>query len=342
MSNASQTSPPKAIRPGMLISKIFSGIYELFVAIPDLIFVQIQKIIGNTRMPYIFVLPNLLIFGIFILFPMLLNFVYAFTGGTDFFPDQRPWVGTANFEQLLDCTNYLQPNTCREDLFWRAVYNTAGYVVAQVTLLILVSLITALILNRKIKARGFFRSVYFYPVLLSPVVVALIWKWILQENGLFNGILTALGQDPQPFLVNAQWARIWVVFISVWAFMGFYTLILLAGLQSIPGELYEAAMIDGASDWQSFRNITLPLLMPTMLVVTVLSLIRAVQIFDVVFAFTAGGPGTATFYLVQYIYSKGFASPERTFGLAAGASLLMAAVLIVLTLAQLMLNREEA
>jgi alpha-1,4-digalacturonate transport system permease protein len=272
---------------------------------------------------------------------MLLNFVYAFTGGTEFFIDQRPWVGTANFEQILTCENFLDPNSCREDIFWRAVYNTAGYVVFQVSLMVVFSLLTAVVLNRKIKARGFFRSVYFYPVLLSPIVVALIWKWILQENGLFNGILVALGNDKVPFLVDAQWARFWVIIISVWAFMGFYTLILLAGLQAIPADLYEAASIDGANAWNTFFKITLPLLMPSMVVVLVLSLIRAVQIFDLVFAFTGGGPGTATTYLVQYIYSKGFASPSKQFGLAASASLMMAGVLIVLTLIQQFVRREE-
>ena len=178
-------------------------------------------------------------------------------------------------------------------------------------------------------------------MLLSPIVVALIWKWILQENGLFNGIITSLGYDKIPFLVDAQWARFWVIIISVWAFMGFYTLILLAGLQSIPSDLYEAASIDGANEWHSFANITFPLLMPQMIVVLVLSLIRAVQIFDVVFAFTGGGPGTATLYLVQYIYSKGFSSPSKQFGLAAAASLLMAGVLVVLTLVQQLMRKEE-
>jgi alpha-1,4-digalacturonate transport system permease protein len=308
----------------------------------DIVFTALQRVVGLRGMPYIFVLPNLLIFGIFILFPMLLNFVYAFTGGTEFFPDQRPWVGTANFEQLLDCENFLDPNTCREDLFWRAVFNTGRYVILQVGLMVLVSLATALVLNQKIKARGFFRSVYFYPVLLSPIVVALIWKWILQENGLLNGIIISLGYEKLPFLVDAQWARFWVVIISVWAFMGFYTLILLAGLQSIPSDLYEAASIDGANEWNSFANITMPLLMPQMVVVLVLSLIRAVQIFDVVFAFTGGGPGTATLYLVQYIYSKGFSSPSKQFGLAAAASLFMAGVLVVLILVQQLRRREEA
>jgi len=307
----------------------------------DLIFGSLQKWIGLRRMAYVFVLPNLLIFGIFILFPMLLNFVYAFTGGTEFFPGQRPWVGTANFETLLTCESFLDPNTCREDLFWRAIFNTAGYVVFQVALMVIASLVTAVSLNGKIKARGFFRSVFFYPVLLSPIVVALIWKWILQENGLFNGIIVGLGGDKVPFLVDAQWARFWVIIISVWAYMGFYTLILLAGLQAIPADLYEAASIDGANSLNAFFRITLPLLMPSMVVVLVLSLIRAVQIFDVVFAFTGGGPGTATMYLVQYIYSKGFASPSRQFGLAAAASLLMAGVLIILTLIQQFLRGEE-
>lgn len=320
-------------------------IWQLFIdsliSIFDPIFVRLQRWLGIKGMPYIFVLPNLLIFGIFILLPMLLNFVYAFTGGTDFFPAQRPWVGTDNFAQLLDCQTILDPNTCREDLFWRAAYNTAGYVVAQVSLMVVISLVTALVLNRKIRARAFFRSVYFYPVLLSPIVVALIWKWILQENGLLNGILTGIGMDKMLFLVNADWARFWVVIISVWAYMGFYTLILLAGLQSIPNELYEAARIDGANAWQSFWQVTLPLLMPTMLVVLVLSLIRAVQIFDLVFAFTGGGPGTATQFLVQFIYDNGFASPAKRYGIAAAASLMMATVLIVFTMAQLRLRRED-
>lgn len=335
-----------SVRPGIkrarnTISGIFDRLYDLLISLLDLVFGTLQRVLGLRSMPYVFVLPNLLIFGIFILFPMLLNFVYAFTGGVSFKPFERPWVGTANFERLFDCQNYLDPNSCGEDLFWRAVYNTSSYVVFQVALMVLLSLITALILNRKIKARGFFRSVFFYPVLLSPIVVAMIWKWILQENGILNGILSSLGFDKIPFLVNADWARTLVILVSVWAFMGFYTLILLAGLQSIPADLYEASAIDGANAWQSFSKITMPLLMPTMVVVLVLSLIRAVQVFDIVFAFTGGGPGTATLYLVQYIYNYGFSSPNKQFGLAAAASIVMAAVLIILTVIQLVARREE-
>jgi alpha-1,4-digalacturonate transport system permease protein len=321
---------------------LFGSIGHAIVSIFDLFFGAIQKLVGIKGVPYLFVLPNLLIFGIFILYPMVLNFVYAFTGGASFFPDNRPFVGTRNFARIFSCENYLQPNTCGEDLFWRAAHNTVVFVIVQVILMVLISLITALILNRDIKWRGFFRSVYFYPCLLSPIVVGLIWKWILQDSGVLNGILIGLGLDKLPFLVHANWARFWVIMVSVWAQMGFYTLILLAGLQSIPADLYEACSIDGASKWKAFSHITLPLLMPTMVVVIVLTLIRAVQVFEIIYAFTGGGPGTATLYLVQFIYNYGFASPNKQFGIAAAASLLMAGVLIVLTLAQLAARREES
>ena len=311
------------------------------VDVVDRLLFPLQRVLGVRRMAYVFVLPNLLIFGIFILFPTLLNFHYALTGSSKLFPSERPFVGMENFQRLFDCENFLDPNTCREDLFARAVVNTTGYVCFWVILLVGISLMTALALNGNIKARGFFRSVFFFPVLLSPIVVALIWKWILQENGLLNALLLGAGLDKVSFLTSAGWSTFWVVFISVWARMGFYTLILLAGLQAIPGDVYEAGKIDGADNLAAFFYITLPLLMPTMLVVLVLSLIRGVQVFDIVFAFTGGGPGTSTLYLVQYIYNNGFASAAKDYGLAAAASVTMGLVLIVFTLIQLRLGREK-
>ena len=308
---------------------------EGFVNIFDGLFNRIQKFTGVTGMAYVFLTPNMLVFSVFVLFPMLFNFVYTFTGSDKLFLNQRPYVGAANLERLFDCGDFLRPATCDEDLFASAVLNTASFVVTQVAVMIGVSLLTAVVLNGRIRARGFFRSVFFYPVLLSPIVVALIWRWMLQENGLFNAVIVGLGGEKLRFLTDRNWARFWVVMVSVWSLMGFYTLILLAGLQAIPADLYEAAAIDGASSWRAFRSITLPLLAPTMLVVIVLSTIRAVQIFDVVFAFTGGGPGSATLYIVHYIYNNGFASPFREFGLAAATSLVMAAVLIVLTIIQI-------
>ena len=219
-------------------------------------------------MGYFFVLPKLLIVGIFVLFPMLLNFYYAMTGGTKLFPADRPFVGLGNFETLFDCENFLQPNSCQEDLFWRGIFNTIQYVIFQVSGIVLFSLIRAL--------------------------------------------------------------------------MGFYTLILLAGLQSIPPALHEASSIDGANNWQDFRFVTMPLLMPTMYVVLVLSLIRAVQMFDHIFVLTGGGPGTRTQLMVQYIYNTGFSSQIQLFGLSAAASMVLGVSLLILTLLQLRVGNQSS
>ena len=288
--------------------------------------------------PWLFLTPNLIIFGVFTFLPIAINFVYAFTGGVELYLKDRPYVGVDNLATLLDCGNYLDPSTCKRDLFWRAVWNTAQYSLFQVTLMVLFSLVTALVLYRKIIGRGFWRGVYFYPVLLSPVVVALIWKWILQRDGLLNGVLARFGDAPATpmlWLAEPGSAFFWVVFVSIWAHMGFYTLILLAGLQAIPADLYEAAQLDRASPWRSLTRITLPLLMPNLLVVLVLAAIRAVQTFDEVFVLTGGGPGSATTFIVQFIYQTGFQEQVRLYGLAAAGSLLLALALIVLTLIQL-------
>jgi alpha-1,4-digalacturonate transport system permease protein len=300
-----------------------------------------QRGLGLRRMAWLFLAPNLLIFGLFTFLPIILNFFYATTGGANILLQDRPQVGAENFRTLLSCANYLEPSTCQKDLFWRAIFNTGAFVALQVGGMVLLSLATALVLNREIRARGFFRSVFFYPVLLSPVVVALIWKWLLQRDGILNAWLVGLDLDPVNWLVEADWAFFWVVCVSIWAHMGFYTLILLAGLQAIPRDAYEAAEMDAATPWRTFRRITLPLLMPNMLVVLVLALIKGVQTFDEIFVLTGGGPGTATMLMVQYIYESGFAAQPRLPGLAAAASILLAVVLMALTLVQLWMNRRS-
>jgi len=325
-----------------LLDAITRPILAFVLGAIETILAPFQRMLGTDRMGYIFILPNLLIFGVFVLFPMLLNFYYATTGGTALFPQDRPFIGLGNFQTLFDCENFLVPNSCQEDLFWRAIFNTIVFVIFQVGVMVLLSLVTALVLNRKIVARGFFRSVFFYPVLLSPVVVALIWRWILQREGLLNALIEALGGEKVLFLLSPTWAMFWVIFVSTWALMGFYTLILLAGLQSIPPELYEASSIDGANNWQNFRFLTLPLLMPTLFVVLVLSLIRAVQVFDQVFVLTGGGPGTATQFMVQYIYNTGFSNQIQLFGLSAAASVVLGVSLLILTFLQLRLGRESS
>lgn len=301
----------------------------------------LQRAAGTGGMAAFFLLPNMAVFAIFVLFPLVINIVYSMTGGTALFLADRSFVGGAQYARLFDCGNFADPKSCSEDLFWTAVWNTAAFVSVQVVLMVVVALITALVLNRELRARSFWRAVFFFPVLLSPVVVGLIWRWILQRQGLANLGLYELGLTPINWLVERGWAFAAAVGVSIWAHVGFYALILLAGLQAIPRDLYEAAEMDGTRSGRVFWRITLPLLAPNLLVVLVLVLIRAVQVFDEVYVLTGGGPGTATLYLTQYIYEIGFASFLRNPGLASAASILMGGVLIVLTLFQLGLARRN-
>ncbi|MCF1463235.1 sugar ABC transporter permease [Agrobacterium vitis] len=301
----------------------------------------LERLFGRKRMPYFFLAPNLVLFGIFTFLPIAISIGYAFTGGTNLFVSERPYVGLDNFRQLLTCGDYLQPGSCTESLFWTAIWNTLWFVGFNVVATLLVSLITALILNRAMVARGFFRAMFFYPVLLSPVVIGLIWKWFLDRNGLLNAFLQMLGVPPEIFLLEVGWSRFFVVVVSVWFHMGFYTLILLAGLQAIPKDLYEAAAIDAATPRRVLFRITLPLLAPNLLVVLILLMIRSVQIFDEAWVLTnGGGPGTANSFIVQYIYQMAFGSDLRLFGLASAAATLMGCVLLVLTLLQLGLSKK--
>ncbi len=312
---------------------------SLFFNLFEPVFRLGQRWLGLSRLGWLFVAPNLLVFGLFTFLPILINGWYALTGGVNLQPLQRPWTGGENFQILFECGNYLDLSTCRKDVFWRAIGNTLKFSLLQVALMVLLALATALVLNRRIIGRGFWRGVFFYPVLLSPVVVALIWKWLLQSQGVFNAVLVSAGVSPVGWLTEAGWAYFWTVFVSIWAHMGFYTLILLAGLQAIPRDLYEAAEMDRASPWRVLTRITLPLLAPNLIVVLVLAAIRAVQVFDEVFVLTGGGPGSATTFIVQFIYQTGFAEQIHLYGLAAAASLALAAFLMLLTLAQLRLTR---
>jgi ABC-type sugar transport system permease subunit len=377
-------------------------------------FRALQKHIGAHRMAYVFLVPNLLVFGLFSFWPMILNFYIAFTGGTSVLLAERPFVGLDNFRELLNCPSYLDPKTCPVAgfSFWTGLWNTLFFAVVQVPIMIVVALVTALVLNRDIKGRGFWRAVFFYPVMLSPVVVAVIWDWILKRRGILNALLddavtgwngfvgspalywlatilvafaisipasqyvtrkfalprhiTMIGivillrlafdfflpasaftlPDYRPinWLVDGRsgWPMFWVIFVYTWGHLGFYMLILLAGLQAIPKDLYEAAEMDGTSKSRAFWRITLPLLMPTMIVVLVLSLIRAFQVFDEVYVLTGGGPGQATKMIIQHIYESAFIGDAKRYGIAAASSVLVAGLLLILTLAQLAATKKKA
>jgi len=278
--------------------------------------------------PYLFLTPNVAIFVIFIIAPAIYNFFLSLYRTSPFRPPV--FVGAENFLYLLQ----------RDDLFWRAIRNILVFVVGDVTLITVLSVLVGVLLNQDVRWRGFFRSAFFYPVLLSPVVVALVWQWILNSQfGVLNAILQGLGLSRQPWLLRADWAMFWSIFVHVWATLGFFAMIVLAGLQSIPPTLYEAATIDGAGRWRTFRNVTLPLLMPTLMVVLILSMIRSFEVFDHIYVFTGGGPGTATLLIVHYIYRSAFQLDQ--FGLAAAASVVLFVVIFTLTVTQYLFGRQR-
>ncbi len=283
----------------------------------------------NQRLaPYLFVLPNMVIFGVFVIYPAINNFTistYDSHNGRTF-----RYVGGANYHELLSATD-----------FWAAARATVLFAFCFVVLVTACSTGLALLLNQRIRGRAFFRSVFFLPVVLSPVVVGLIWGWIFdRNNGLLNTVLHGIGLPGPGWLVNGNLSMAVVIFVGLWIHVGFYTLIMLAGLQSIDPVYYEAAAMDGASSWQRFRTITWPLLRPTTMVVLILSLIAGFQSFDYIWTLTGGGPVGATTLMIQYIYQNVFQSPIR-YGLAAAASVVLFCTVFALTLLNFLFNQRK-
>ncbi len=278
--------------------------------------------------PYMFLLPNLVVFTVFIVIPAFSNFYLSVFRTSPF--REPEFVGLANFIHILTV----------DDLFPRALRNLASFVVADVGLIVVLSVLLGVLLNQGVRGKGFFRSAFFFPVLLSPVVVALVWQWILHNQfGVLNAVLVALGGEGRPWLLRPNLARTWAVLVHVWATVGFFTLIILAGLQSIPASLYEAARVDGSSRFQDFRFITLPMLSSSIATVTILAMIRAFEIFDHVYILTGGGPGTSTMMVVQYVYRAAFELDQ--FGRAAAASLVLFVIILTLTIVQYILGRRK-
>lgn len=301
-----------------------------------------QRLSGATGLPYLFLLPNMLIFGLFTFAPMFINIGFSMTDGQSINFDQRVYSGSDNYQRLLSETQIDTGGINQEDdKFKAAVADTFIFVVFQVPIMVLVALITALVLNRDIIGRGFWRSIFFYPVMLSPVVVGFLWTLILKRQGVLSLTLMDWGwiEEPIQWLTDPAWTMFWSVFVYTWAHLGFYMLILLAGLQAIPKDLYEAASMDGTSDWRILRKITLPLLTPTLMVVTVLSLVKAFQAFEELYAMNV-----RWISLVAYIFETSGLRGQPTahgLGIAASASMLVAGILMLLSLLQMYVSRSK-
>jgi len=283
---------------------------------------------GLRLAPYLFLFPNMLIFGMFTIWPAINGFnmsTYASSNGRTFKP-----VGMDNYTTILS-----------DAQFWAVARNTVIYAIAFVLISTVLGIALAVLIEKQKRFKVFFRSVFFIPVLISPVVVGLVWGWMLErQNGIVNIGLSWFGIGEVPWLVDNGWSMVSVIGVGVWMQVGFYMLILLAGLQAIDPTLYEAARMDGASPWTQFHSITLPLLQPSVVVVVVLATIHGFQSFDFIYTLTGGGPVGATTLIVQYIYENGFQSPIR-YGIASAGGVLLFVVVFLITIVNWLISRKQ-
>lgn len=238
------------------------------------------------------------------------------------------FVGLANYRTFV-----------RDPLFGRALALTGYYVFASTALVVPAALAVALVLNQPIRGRNLFRAIYFAPMMMPLFSLALMWKFLYQPYSLVNAFLKPILHITIPWLIDADYAMPALILLRIWRGTGYYMLLFLAGLQTIPYEYYEVAKIDGASPWQSFRSVTWPLLKPTTLLVVVISMINAFQGFDTFLIVTNGGPAGATTILSLLIYRTGLQYYQM--GLAAAMSIAMLVIIVVLTLAQFRVLRHE-
>ena len=254
----------------------------------------------NSRAAYWFLAPAMLLIGAFFAVPI---FASLGLSATDFdiyavaSPANTRFVGLRNYIDLL-----------QNSLFWTALGNTLYFVVAGGPLSVAVSLGAALLVNSRLtRAKAFFRAVYFVPVVTTLVAVAVIWRYLYDPRfGLLNYALHFVGVKPIDWLGNRHWAMPAIILMTVWKNFGYNMLIFVAGLQAIPQDLYDAALVDGASAIQRFRHVTLPMLGPTFLFVSVTTMIGYTQLFSEPYVMTQGGPLHATYSIVLYMYEEGF------------------------------------
>ena len=279
-------------------------------------------------MPYVFVAPNMFIFFTFIIWPAIRGFQISFFDSIDgrtFKP-----VGTTNYRTIFG-----DPTVAN------VAKNTLTYVVFYVLISTVLATALALIVNEQKFAKGFFRAIIFLPVMLSPIVVGLIWNDVLDRKvGPLNSMLEAIGGGSPGWLVEPKLGMIAVIFVGVWVHIGFYSIILLAGLQGIDQSLLEAAAMDGAKRGQIIRQIILPLLKPTTFVIIILSTIHGFQSFDFIYTLTGGGPLGATTLIVQYIYDSAFQSPIQ-YGLGSAAGVILFMIIFAFTALNFLVGKKR-
>jgi multiple sugar transport system permease protein len=284
----------------------------------------------RARAGRMFVAPNMAAVAIFMLFPLGFSLYMSFHDWDLFRPAK--FVGFANYRSLFS----------DDPLFSIALRNTVVYTLGTVVPTVVISLAVAGVLNRKIRGINFFRTIIFLPLAVSSVVMAVVWQFVFNtNNGLLNIMLGWIGIGPVPWLVDPKWALASLCMVSVWRSVPFATVILLAAMQGVPDNLYEAARLDGAGEIRQFVWITVPLIRSALSFVVVISIIHAFQAFDVVYVLTGrnGGPETATYVLGIMLFQHAFAFLEL--GYASALAWVMFAILLALTVLQLRLGRRR-
>ncbi|OBK43700.1 carbohydrate ABC transporter permease [Mycobacterium sp. 1081908.1] len=285
----------------------------------------------RARAGRLFVAPNLAAVAVFMVFPLVFSLYMSFQSWDVFRPPK--FVGLKNFKELFTS----------DPLFLIAIRNTVIFTLGTVVPTIVISLLVAALLNRKVKGIGVFRTIVFLPLAISSVVMAVVWQFVFNtDNGLLNIMLGWVGIGPIPWLVDPNWAMVSLCIVSVWRSVPFATVILLAAMQGVPESLYEAARIDGAGEIRQFAFITVPLIRGAMSFVVVISIIHAFQAFDMVYVLNGanGGPESATYVLGIMLFQHAFSFLE--FGYASALAWVMFAILLVLTVVQLRLTRQRS
>jgi multiple sugar transport system permease protein len=269
-------------------------------------------------------MPNILLFSLFTVFPLLFTFVLAFATWDGVHPLNL--VGFENFVNLFAGD--------RSERFLKALANTFLYTAGTVPFIVLFSLLIALLMNTNIRGRGFFRTFFFIPNITSMVAIGLVWGAIFApQAGPVNSFLRAIGiENPPGWHTASNSALMTIMIVRVWQAVGFFSIIYLAGLQGIPAELYEAAIIDGTNNWKRFIYITLPMLAPTTFFVVIISILASFKVWDLVYVMTSGGPGYSTNVLVYVITLFGFGYTQ--YGLAGAASVILFIIIASLTIFQ--------
>jgi multiple sugar transport system permease protein len=280
-----------------------------------------------------FVAPALLVIGGFFFLPVAAAFLLSFTD-FDIYAlasfDNTRFIGLANYAALLG-----------DSIFWKALVNTFYFAVVGGPLTIAISLAAALLLHaRLVRFKGLFRTIYFAPVVTTLVAVAVVWRYLYHPRfGLLNYGLGWFGIGPIDWLGDPRWAMPAIILLAVWKNFGYTMVVFVAGLQSIPEELHEAAELDGANAVQRFRHVTLPLLGPTFLFVTVITMIGYLQLFAEPYVMTQGGPLQATTSVVLLMYEQGFR--WWNMGYAAAIAFMLFLVIFAVTLVQLRVQRRS-